>query len=133
MALRYRIGIDARTGRPLTGWPHCRQSVGKIVMTIPTERVMRLDFGMDPARRLGRNISPALAARLYSDVIEALRRDEPEYVVRRLQLVSLDRGGGLGLLFEGDYYPEGRLGNYGVIETRDFSLALAPAELRGAA
>lgn len=131
--IRYRNGIDARTGKPLSGFAHLQQSIAKIVMTIPTERVMRLDFGMNPTRHLGRNISAALAAEFYRDVIVAVHRWEPEYRIRRLQLVTLDRVGGLGVLFEGSYYPEGRLGNYGIVEAVNLNIPLAVAELRGAA
>ncbi len=131
--IRYRNGIDARTGRALSGFAHLQQSIAKIVMTIPTERVMRLDFGMNPTRHLGRNISAALAAAFYRDVIVAVHRWEPEYRIRRLQLVALDRLGGFGVLFEGAYYPEGRLGNYAVVEEVNLSLPLAVAELRSVA
>lgn len=131
--VRYRHGIDARTGRPLSGRAHLAQSIAKIVSTIPTERVMRLDFGMNPTRHIGRNISAALAAEFYRDAIVAIHRYEPEYRVRRLQLVSLDRIGGLSVLFEGSYYPEGRLGNYDIVEAVDLDIPLSIAELRGAA
>lgn len=131
--VRYRNGIDARTGRPLSGRAHLEQSIVKIVMTIPTERVMRLDFGMDPTRQIGRNLSARLAAEFYRDVIVAVHKWEPEYRIRRLQLVTLDRVGALGVLFEGNYYPEGRFGNYGIVEGVDLNLPLSVAELRGAA
>lgn len=131
--IRYRNGIDARTGRPLSGFAHLQQSIAKIVMTIPTERVMRLDFGMNPTRQIGRNLSARLAAEFYRDVIVAVHRWEPEYRIRRLQLVTLDRVGALGVLFEGTYYPEGRFGNYAIAEGVDLNLPLSVAELRGAA
>lgn len=131
--IRYRNGIDARTGRPLSGSAHLQQSIGKIVMTIPTERVMRLDFGMNPTRHIGRNVSAALAAGFYRDVIVAVHRWEPEYRIRRLQLVTLDRLGTLAVLFEGSYYPEGRFGNYAIVEDVDLNLPLSVAELRGVA
>jgi phage baseplate assembly protein W len=131
--IRYRNGIEARTGRPLSGRAHLEQSIVKIVMTIPTERVMRLDFGMNPTRHIGRNISAALAARFYRDVIVAVHRWEPEYRIRRLQLVTLGRIGSLGVLFEGTYYPEGRFGNYAIAEAVDLNLPLSVAELRGVA
>ena len=131
--IRYRNGIDARTGRPLSGRAHLEQSIKKIVMTIPTERVMRLDFGMNPTRHLGRNISARLAAEFYRDAIVAIHKWEPEYRIRRLQLVLLDRVGGLGVLFEGTYYPEGRFKNYDIAEEVNYNIPLALAELRGAA
>lgn len=131
--IRYRTGIDEKTGRPLTGRAHLEQSIAKIIMTIPTERVMRLDFGMDPTRQLGRNISARLAATLYREMITAIHKWEPEYRVRRLQLVNIDRTGALGVLFEGDYFPQGRLGDYSIVQPANINLPLALSDMRGAA
>lgn len=125
--IRYRTGIDARTGRPLTGFAHLAQSVAKIVTTMPTERVMRPLFGMDPTKHLGRNISAALAGALYRDLVEAVHRYEPEYRIRRMQLVSLDRKGGLGVALTGVYYPEGRFGNYAIEEPAELLASLIAA------
>lgn len=122
--IRYRTGIDARTGHVLVGFAHLEQSVAKIVMTMPLERVMLLDFGLAPTRRLGRNISRALVATLYGDLIVAIHKWEPEYRIERLQLASLDRVGGMGVYFEGRYYPEGRLGNYDVVESANLDISL---------
>jgi hypothetical protein len=129
---QYRTGIDAETGRVLTGYAHLVQSIHKIVGTMPTERVMRLDFGMEPSRRLGRNITVALAATLYRDAVAAIHRWEPEYRVVRLQLVDIDRAGVLAIYIEGEYYPEGRLGNYDLVEPANINIPLALAH-RGAA
>ena len=40
-----RTGISATTGRVLTGWDHCVQSLAKILTTRFNSRVMRRDFG----------------------------------------------------------------------------------------
>ncbi|MBY6244107.1 GPW/gp25 family protein [Methylosinus sp. Sm6] len=123
--IRYRTGIDAKTGKVLVGFAHLEQSVAKIVMTAPTERVMLLDFGFEPARRLGRNISAALAATLYRDLITAIHKWEPEYRIARLQLANLDRIGGMGVVLAGLYYPEGRFGNYDISEEANLNIPLA--------
>lgn len=130
--IRYRTGIDASTGKLLVGYAHLAQSIDKIIMTIPTERVMRLDFGLDPARRLGRNISAALAATLYRDAITAIHTWEPEYRIVRLQLVGLDRIGGMSIYFEGQYFPEGRFGNYDLVEPANINALLALADRQAA-
>ncbi len=130
--VRYRVGISKVTGRSMTGYAHLQQSLAEIIATIPTERVMRLDFGLDPTRRLGRNISPALAATLYRDLIVAIHKFEPEYRVTRLQLVSVDRLGGLAIYLEGAYFPEGRLGNYALEAPANFNLPVGLVK-RGAA
>jgi phage baseplate assembly protein W len=129
--IRYRSGIDQKTGRPLAGEAHLAQSIAKIVMTIPTERMMRLDFGMNPTRRLGRLVSAALAADLYRDLVTALLAWEPEFRVVTMRLVSLDRAGGLAVALDGRYFPEGRFGNYALERPAMFEIPLALGE-RGA-
>ena len=132
MSVNYRNGISSRDGRPLSGTVHLEQSLMKIIMTIPTERVMRLDFGLDPTRRLGRNISPLLAATLYRDLVVAVHKWEPEYRIARMQLVGLDRAGGLSLYVEGRYFPEGRLGNYAIWQPANFNFPIALARRNAA-
>lgn len=123
--INYRSGLSAETGAPLTGYAHLQQSLLKIIMTIPTERVMRLDFGLDPARRLGRNISAILAATLYHDLVVAVHAYEPEFRIARMQLLEVTRLGGLAVYIEGKYFPEGRLGNYRLEEPANFNIPLA--------
>ncbi len=131
--ISYRMGLDEKTGKPLGGYGHLVQSIAKIASTLPLERVMRLDFGLNAARYIGRNISPRLAANLYQEVIVAIHKWEPEYRIRRLQLIEVGRTGRLGILFEGDYFPEGRLGNYAIRESRSMNLPLMLSDLRGSA
>lgn len=133
MSIRYRTGISSRDGRPLTGYAHLAQSLDKIITTIPTEVVMLLDFGMNPTRRLGRNISAPLAAQLYRDIVTAVHKWEPEYRIVRLELLDIGRGGGLTIALGGRYYPEGRFGNYDIVEPANFNIPMWIAEQRGAA
>ena len=111
-ALRYRTGVDASTGRIITGRAHLAQSLATIWMTRLNERVMRLDFGSNLRSHLSEDVTPALALEIYDDLTTTAQRWEPEYRVREMQLVSLTRIGGLGLRHAGIYYPEGRFGNY---------------------
>lgn len=111
-AIRYRSGVDGRTGLMLVGWPHCAQSLATIWTTRLGALVMRLDFGAGHFGRLGEDITPTLALELYNDLVTAAHAFEPEYRIRELQLVTLTRIGGLGLRHRGRYFPEGRLGNY---------------------
>jgi phage baseplate assembly protein W len=132
MSIRYRVGIDKRTGRLLVGWAHCAQSVGVIISTQLGERVMLREFGADLISHIGRNVVPATVIAVYRDAVTAIHQWEPEYRVRRCQLVQLDRIGGLGLATFGDYYPEGRLGNYEFVEAADGSFPLVAGETNGA-
>ena len=110
-ALRYRVGIDERTGEILVGWAHVQQSLATIWTTALKARVMRLDFGSRLRTWLAEDLTPETALGLYGDLVEATCRFEPEYRISRLQFVDATRLGGLGLRHAGTYYPEGRLGN----------------------
>ncbi|WP_020179784.1 GPW/gp25 family protein [Methylopila sp. M107] len=111
-AIRYRRGIDRRSGRVVAGWAHVAQSLEVIWTTRIGSRVMRLDFGSNHFGLLSEDLTPALALQLYDSLVTAAHAFEPEYRIRELQLVSLTREGALGIRHRGRYYPEGRLGNY---------------------
>lgn len=122
MGVRYRVGLDRATGRPLVGWPHCHQSMEVILTTLLGERVMELEFGTDIVGKIGRNLVAPVVLAIYRDAVVAIHKWEPEYRCRRVQLIRADRTGALRLAMFGDYYPEGRLGNYGLVESRDGTL-----------
>lgn len=115
-AVRYRSGIDARTGRIITGRVHLAQSLATIWTTRIGERAMLLDFGTNLRSRLAEDIDGALALDIYDDLVTAVRRWEPEYRATEFQLVTLTKIGALGLRHAGLYYPEGRLGNFEIVE-----------------
>lgn len=111
-ALRYRTGLDRRTGKLLTGFDHVQQSLGVIWITKLRSRVMRLGFGSDLRGLLGEDLSPALALDVYDELIASAHRHEPEFRLRSLQFVRLSATGLLALRYSGTYFPEGRFGNY---------------------
>lgn len=129
--IRYRTGRDARTGRMLRGFAHVEQSIGFILTTFLEERVMLLEFGAGIVRHLGRNITPALAIAIYRDAVKEVHRWEPEYRIRQIQLVTVTRTGTLGLGTRGLYYPEGRFGNYDIVEPADGAFPFSLNETRG--
>lgn len=131
MAIRYRVGMDEATGRLLVGWAHCAQSVQKIVKTMIGERLMRLTLGSDLVSHLGDNLVVSTVLAIYRDAVTDIHAQEPEYRVRRVQLVKLTRTGSLHLATFGDYYPEGRLGNYDLVEPKNGSFALVAGEAGG--
>lgn len=116
LTVRYRSSMCRHTGRLITGFPAIEQSVARILTTRPTELVMLLDFGTDILRHLGKNIHRDRIVSLYMEAVNAIHKWEPEYRIRRLQLVRLERAGTLGIGFTGIYYPEGRFGNYEIAE-----------------
>ncbi len=129
--IRYRSGINARTGGRLVGVPHLVQSLGKIWSTRLSERVMRLDFGSDLRSLLSEDLTPSIALLLYNELVASAARWEPEYEITQLQLVMLTEGGALGLRHAGNYYPEGRFGNYSL--AIPLTLPATPLAAKGAA
>jgi phage baseplate assembly protein W len=113
-AIRYRTGIDGRTGRALTGQAHLIQSLETIWTTRRNLRVMLLDFGSDLRGLLSEDLTPALALQIYYELAVTVELWEPEYRIDSMQFVSLSQGGALGLRHGGLYFPEGRLGNYDI-------------------
>ncbi|MGC4409619.1 integrase [Rhizobium rosettiformans] len=112
--IRYRTGIDARTGQILTGPAHLAQSLSKIWRTRLDSRVMLLAFGADLRSLLSEDLTPAIALLIYNEMVASAARWEPEYLITQLQLVTLRDTGTLGIRDGGIYFPEGRFGNYDV-------------------
>lgn len=125
--VRYRTGIDGETGELLRGFAHVAQSLAVIWITRTNLRVMLLKFGSDIRSFLSEDITPAMVLELYDELVTTAHRWEPEYRISGLQLVHLNRTGGLGLRHDGTYYPEGRFGNYAIAEPMG---ALAPIAAR---
>lgn len=123
--IRYRTGIDRNTGKPLVGFAHVRQSIEVILGTVPTERIMLLDFGFVGVRHIGKNLVAPVVLALYRDVRNATRKYEPEYDISRFALGRAEATGLLALGTAGTYYPEGRFGNFDIAEpiTATFTLA----------
>lgn len=113
--IRYRTGIDSRTGQVLRAQAHLVQSIARIWLTRPDTLPMLLDFGSRLRSHLSEDITPTLVLQIYDDLVTAVHRHEPEYRIKELQLVRLAREGVLGLRHAGLYYPEGRLGNYAIV------------------
>lgn len=120
-----RDGIDRVTGQRLSGWAHCVQSIAVILSTRVGTRIMRRDFGSSVRDLQDRNASQATVARVYVAVVEALRRWEPGYRVRTLQLLRGGRDGVFVFVFDGTFYPRGHLGDYSAQEVRAASVGLA--------
>ncbi len=110
-----RTGIDRRTGKVLTGWDHCAQSITIIVSTAIGSRTLARSFGSD---------APALQDRPQADgpimdhfmaIAEALRKWEPGFRLKRVDVVRLGADGVAGFRPVGDFYPNGHLGDYSTV------------------
>ncbi|PZU93126.1 MAG: baseplate assembly protein [Chelatococcus sp.] len=113
-----RAGIDRASGRLLTGWDHCVQSIAVILTTRVGTRVMRRAFGSAALELQDRSATPMRIMQIYAAVAAAIRTWEPGF---RLKTIQLTRGGADGVFaFEitGIFYPRGHLGDYETFEER---------------
>ncbi|MDP9590123.1 UNVERIFIED_ORG: phage baseplate assembly protein W [Shinella zoogloeoides] len=119
-----RVGIDARTGKVLTDWAHCVQSIRKCLTTRFASRVMRRHLGSDVPELQDENPDPATIIRLYVSVANALNDPaggEPGFNLTSIELVRGGRDGRFVFLLDGDYFPRGHLGDFSLKETRSMS------------
>ncbi|TCR70525.1 GPW/gp25 family protein [Bosea sp. BK604] len=120
-----RSGIDRATGKLLTGWDHCAQSIGVILTTRVSTRVMRRAFGSAALELQDRNATPKRIMQIYAAVAAALKRWEPGF---RLKTVQLTQGGPDGVFvfdIAGTFFPRGHLGDYSASEDRATQIGLS--------
>ena len=99
-------GIDAHTGKALSGKAHLRQSIVDILRTPLGTRIMRRDYGSRLFDLIDNPISPSWKSECYAAVAEALDRWEPRLKLHRVSLVSTTEGHAVFDL-EGEYLPDG--------------------------
>lgn len=113
-----RTGIDDITGKLLTGWDHCAQSLRLILTTRVGALVMRRDFGGGLAELQDRNPSPRELMRAFVTCATAIRLWEPGFRLTKIELLRAGPDGVYRLELTGTFYPRGHLGDYSVTETR---------------
>jgi len=128
-----RVGLNARTGQLLTGWPHCVQSIGKILSTEIGERVQRRDFGSNLLDLLDRPQNQETLVSWYVAVSEALEPrnvdghelGEPGWVTL---VCDLDPSvpGEVKLTLGGVFFENGHLGDYSTPSQREIVYSLTP-------
>lgn len=121
-------GVDRRTGKPLTGWPHVLQSLGVIFATRFGARVMRRNFGSAVPGVLGKNLTPPTMLKFMTAYAIAVALWEPRFRVRRFVYPTNEnsadkmRQGKIGITVEGDYMPRALDGDFTVAVPKDFTL-----------
>ncbi|UTV26382.1 GPW/gp25 family protein [Photobacterium atrarenae] len=100
-------GMDASTGRALSGIDHLKQSVRDILTTPIGSRVMRRDYGSRLFELIDNPGNPETVADIVAESAQALRKWEKRIDVTRV-LVTAAQPGLIVLAIEGKYRPNGQ-------------------------
>lgn len=104
------IGLDRRTGQPLSGKAHLRQSIEVILTTPVGSRRMRPEFGSNLRRYIDLPVTEGWKSAVQAEVARALGRWEPRLKLERVRVVSVV-GGQITMQLAGQY-----LGDSAIIE-----------------
>jgi hypothetical protein len=94
-------GINADTGKPMTGAEHLKQSIRDILTTRIGTRVMRRQYGSRLPDLVDNPMSEILKAELFAESAEALARWEPRFRLDRVYLESASAEGRIVIGIEG--------------------------------
>ena len=111
------IGLDASTGKQLSGMAHLRQSVRDILTTPIGTRVMRRDYGSRLYRLVDAPMNGATRLDMMAATYEALDTWEPRLTVDQVS-VEMPEPGGVVVSIEGQYLPTGQHVIFDGIEVR---------------
>lgn len=100
-------GMNASTGKTISGIDHLRQSIIDILTTPIGTRVMQRDYGSRLYQLVDSPINSATLVQIYAAAVEALSIWEPRFVVDRVQAESAEPGK-VVLALTGQYLPDGR-------------------------
>lgn len=120
-----RTGVDALTGKVLTGWDHCVQSIGICLTTRRASRILRRHLGSGVLELQDENADADTIFRAYIAIVDALSDPdggEPGFNLRAIELVENGRSGRFVFLLTGDFYPRGHLGDFSAHEARSVSV-----------
>ncbi|NRO98123.1 baseplate assembly protein [Paraburkholderia sp. NMBU_R16] len=92
-------GMNASTGRAISGFGHLCQSIGKIVSTPLASCVKRRTFGSELPDLIDAPSNGAVRTRLYAAVATALMRWEPRLMLDRVMLTADGRHAAEGVLY----------------------------------
>lgn len=104
------IGLDRRTGQPITGLDHLRQSIEDILTTPIGSRRMRPEYGSKLRRYVDLPVNEGWKSAVQAEVARALGRWEPRLKLERVRVTAVV-GGRISLQLTGEY-----LGNAAVVE-----------------
>ncbi|EMB9881969.1 TPA: GPW/gp25 family protein [Pseudomonas aeruginosa] len=96
------IGLDRRTGQPLSGVAHLKQSIEDILTTPLGTRRMRPEYGSKLRRLVDLPVNDGWKSAVQAEVARALGRWEPRLRLERVWVVAV-MGGRIDLELAGVY------------------------------
>lgn len=100
-------GINASTGKALSGIDHLRQSLRDILTTPIGTRVMRRDYGSRLYQLVDAPLNRGTLMQLYAATADAVRKWEPRFKITGVK-VSTASVGSIELELTGNYLPDGK-------------------------
>jgi len=95
------IGMDAVTGKSLSGIAHLSQSVRDILTTRKGTRVCRREYGSDIPNLVDKGINQSTILDIISEAADSIERWEPRLKVTRVKVDSLSESGKISLTILG--------------------------------
>ncbi|WP_395175515.1 GPW/gp25 family protein [Roseibium alexandrii] len=102
-------GVNAVTGKPLTGFEEVQQSIEKLVTTPQAVRIMREWVGNPGLKLLGENMTRRNILLWYNIIWLLIEVFEPRFRITRFEVTSAERSGELGVRMLGLYRPYAHL------------------------
>ncbi len=102
------IGMDRRTGRPISGLAHVIQSIEDILATPVGSRRMRPDYGSKLRRFVDLPVNAGWRSAVQAEAARAIGRWEPRIKLRQVWVVAVVQGR-IDFELSGDYLGETRL------------------------
>ncbi|AXA25907.1 GPW/gp25 family protein [Pseudomonas putida] len=96
------IGVDRRSGQPLSGVAHLRQSIEDILTTPIGSRRMRPEYGSELRRYVDLPVNDGWKSAVQAEVARSLGRWEPRLQLDRVRVVAVV-GGQITLELSGMY------------------------------
>jgi phage baseplate assembly protein W len=84
--------MDRRTGRPITGFDHLRQSIEDILSTPLGSRRMRPEYGSNLRRYVDLPVNEGWKGAVQAEAARALGRWEPRVKITSIKAVALLEG-----------------------------------------
>ncbi|MEE4698620.1 GPW/gp25 family protein [Pseudomonas alliivorans] len=86
------IGMDRRTGQPVSGLAHLRQSIEDILSTPLGSRRMRPEYGSKIRRFVDLPVNDGWKSAVQAEVARALSRWEPRLRLERVRVTAVLNG-----------------------------------------